>query len=229
MPATNESSARIEALEQRVATAESELAGARRQLGEAQQLARVGSWEWDIRRNVVWWSDELYRIYGLEPRSILPTYDEFLTRVHPNDRESVDERNRRAFADHAPFEDVKRVVRADGPEILMRTQGEVVCDEAGAPIRMVGICEDVTDRERARDAEAKLAAAGALRKHAMEINDEIIQRLVLAGVHLQRGAATDAAAAVDQARRCAQQIVDDLLDAPAEPRPGELRREAGIG
>jgi PAS domain S-box-containing protein len=229
MPATNESSARIEALEQRLATVEAELTGARRQLGEAQQLARVGSWEWDIPQNVVWWSDELYRIYGLEPRSILPTYDEFLTRVHPEDRESVDERNRRAFADHEPFEDVKRVVRADGPEILMRTQGEVVCDAAGAPIRMVGICEDVTDRERARGAEAKLAAAGALRQRAREINDEIIQRLVLAGVHLQRGTAADAAAAVDQARRCAQQIVDDLLDTPAEPRPGDLRREAGIG
>jgi PAS domain S-box-containing protein len=228
MPATNESSVRIEELEQRLAEAESELSRARRQLGEAQELARVGSWEWDIPQNVVWWSDQLYRIYGLEPRSILPTYEEFLSRVHPDDRESVDERNRRAFADHEPFEDVKRVVRGDGREILMSTQGEVICDEAGAPIRMVGICEDVTDREHARGAEAQLAAAEALRKRAMEINDEIIQRLVLAAVHLQRGATEDAAAAAAEARRCAQQIVDDLLTTPAAPQPGELRREAPI-
>ncbi len=175
MPATNESSVRIEELEQRLAEAESELSRARRQLGEAQELARVGSWEWDIPQNVVWWSDQLYRIYGLEPRSILPTYEEFLSRVHPDDRDSVDE------------------------------------------------------RKRARDAEAQLAAAEALRKRAMEINDEIIQRLVLAGVHLQRGATDDAARAAAEARRCAQQIVDDLLTTPAAPQPGELRREAGIG
>jgi PAS domain-containing protein len=73
MPATNESSARIEELEERLASSESELAHARRQLGEAQELARVGSWEWDIPQNIVWWSDELYRIYGLAPRSILPS------------------------------------------------------------------------------------------------------------------------------------------------------------
>jgi PAS domain S-box-containing protein len=222
MPATNESSVRIEELEQRLADAESELTRARRQLGEAQELARVGSWEWDIPQNVVWWSDQLYRIYGLEPRSILPTYEEFLSRVHPEDRESVDERNRRAFADHEPFEDVKRIVRGDGREILMSTEGEVICDEAGATIRMVGICQDVTDREHARDAEAQLAAADALRRRAMEINDEIIQRLVLVGVHLQRGAAA-------AARHCAQQIVDDLLTTSAAPQPGELRREAPIG
>jgi PAS domain S-box-containing protein len=228
MPATNESSARLEELEERLVSSESELARARRQLGEAQELARIGSWEWDIPQNVVWWSDELFRIYGLEPRSILPSYDEFLTRVHADDRESVDERNRRAFADHKPFEDIKRIIRGDDREILMRTQGEVICDDAGAPIRMVGICEDVTDRERAGDAAAQLAAAEALRQRAMEINDEIIQRLVLAGVHLDRGATDEAAAAVDEARRCAQQIVDDLIATP-EPQPGQLRREAGIG
>jgi PAS domain S-box-containing protein len=228
MPATNESSARLEELEERLASSEAELTSARRQLGEAQELARVGSWEWDVPQNVVWWSDELFRIYGLEPRSILPSYEEFLTRVHVDDRESVDERNRQAFTDHEPFEDVKRIVRADGREILMRTQGEVICDDAGAPIRMVGICEDVTDRERAGEAAAQLAAAEALRKRAMEINDEIIQRLVLAGVHLDRGAVDEAAAAVDEARRCAQQIVDDLM-ATGEPQPGELRRGAGIG
>jgi PAS domain S-box-containing protein len=228
MPAINEPTARLEELEERLASSESELARARRQLGEAQELARIGSWEWDIPQNVVWWSDELFRIYGLEPRSILPSYEEFLTRVHADDRESVDERNRRAFADHKPFEDVKRIVRGDGREILMRTQGEVICDDAGAPIRMVGICEDVTDRERADDAAAQLAAAEALRKRAMEINDEIIQRLVLAGAHLDRGATDEAAAAVDEARHCAQQIVDDLIATP-EPQPGQLRREAGIG
>ena len=126
-------------------------------LREAQQLARLGSWEWDIPANVVTWSDELFRIYGLEPQSLQPSYEAFLQRVHPDDRADVDARNHKAFADHQPFEDVKRVVRPDGSVFLMRTQGEVVCGDDGNPVRMVGICEDVTAQVRAREAESRLA------------------------------------------------------------------------
>ena len=126
-------------------------------LSEAQQLARLGSWEWDVRANVVTWSDELFRIYGLEPQSISPSYEDFLERVHPDDRADVDARNHKAFADHEPFEDVKRIVRPDGSVFLMRTQGEVVCDDDGEPLRMVGVCEDVTAEVRAREAESMLA------------------------------------------------------------------------
>jgi PAS domain S-box-containing protein len=184
------------------------LARAERQLADAQLLARVGSWEWDIPGDAVWWSDELYRIYGLEPQSIVPSYEDFLERVHPADRAAVDARNQKAFADHEPFEDVKRVVRADSVEILMRTQGAVICDEEGAAQRMVGICEDVTDAET--------------RRRAGEINDEVIQALVVAGFHLDRGEVEPARAALDDARRCAQRIATDLmLRTGAEP--GSLR------
>jgi diguanylate cyclase (GGDEF)-like protein/PAS domain S-box-containing protein len=124
---------------------------------EAQQLAKLGSWEWDVRANVVTWSDELFRIYGLEPQSLQPSYEDFLERVHPDDREDVDARNHKAFADHQPFEDVKRVTKPDGTVFLMRTQGEVICDDEGNPLRMVGVCEDVTAQVRAREAESKLA------------------------------------------------------------------------
>ena len=127
-------------------------------LREAQRLARLGSWEWDIVANVVTWSDELFRIYGLEPQSLSPSYEDFLERVHPDDRADVDARNHKAFADHEPFEDVKRIVRPDGSVFLMRTQGEVICDDDGNPLRMVGICEDVTAQVRAREAEAMLAS-----------------------------------------------------------------------
>ena len=135
-----------------------ELRRSRAQLAEAQALARIGSWEWDIPANRVTWSDELFRIYGMQPGEVEPSYEGFLERVHPDDRASVDARNHQAFADHQPFEDVKRIVRADGEQILMRTQGEVMCDAEGAPIRMIGVCEDVTDRVRAQEAQAMLAA-----------------------------------------------------------------------
>jgi len=138
--------------------ADRELRRTKDRLEESQRLARLGSWEWDIVNDKVIWSDELFRIYGLEPGAIEPTYELFLERIHPQDREAVDQRNRKAFADHEPFEDVKRATRPDGSEFLMRTQGEVVTDGEGNPIRMLGVCEDVTVEKQAEEAQAILAA-----------------------------------------------------------------------
>ena len=101
-------------------------------------------WEWDIATGRVVWSDELFRIYGFEPGATEPSYAAFLARVHPEDRDAVDARNKKAFADHQPFEDVKRCTRSDGTIFLMHTKGEVMTDGAGNPIRMIGVCSDVT-------------------------------------------------------------------------------------
>ncbi|MEA2178705.1 MAG: hypothetical protein QOG77_2002, partial [Solirubrobacteraceae bacterium] len=135
-----------------------ELERSRRMLAEAQALAKVGSWEWDVAANLVSWSDELFRIYGYEPQAFVPTYETFLAHVHEDDRESVDARNHKAFGDHQPFEDIKRVLRADGTEILMRTQGEVITAPDGTVLRMLGVCEDVTAQLRAQEAQALLAS-----------------------------------------------------------------------
>jgi diguanylate cyclase (GGDEF)-like protein/PAS domain S-box-containing protein len=135
-----------------------ELERSRRMLAEAQALARVGSWEWDVAANVVSWSDELFRIYGYAPQKFVPSYETFLAHVHEEDRESVDQRNHKAFADHQPFEDVKRVLKADGTEILMRTQGEVITAPDGTVLRMLGVCENVTAELRAQEAQALLAS-----------------------------------------------------------------------
>ncbi len=137
---------------------EAELRATRDRLAEAQRLARLGSWEWDIVANDVTWSDELFRIYGLRPGETKPSYAGFLERVHPDDRSSVDQRNHKAFADHQPFEDVKRCIRPDGAEFLMRTKGEVIADADGNPLRMLGVCEDVTAELTAERVQAELAA-----------------------------------------------------------------------
>jgi PAS domain S-box-containing protein len=200
----------LDSLQASLAAIEANLARSRRQLTDAQQLSRIGSWEWDIAAGEVWWSDELYRIYGLEPGGLKPSYETFLEYVHPDDRASVDERNRRAFAEHTPFEDVKRVVRADGREILMRTQGEVICDEGGTPERMVGVCEDVTAREA--------VGATAAQPLALRLNDEVVAPLGEAGLQLARGEVERAAATIDAARRQAKLLSESLLRAPAAPR-----------
>jgi diguanylate cyclase (GGDEF)-like protein/PAS domain S-box-containing protein len=135
-----------------------ELRRSREMLAEAQQLARIGSWEWDVTTGRVTWSDELFRLYGYAPQAFQPSYERLLEHVHPDDRASVEERTRHALEDHRAFEDVKRVRRIDGTEFLMRTQGEVLAGPDGEAMRMLGVCEDVTDRVRAEEAQALLAA-----------------------------------------------------------------------
>jgi PAS domain S-box-containing protein len=208
---------------------EADLELSRRLLADAQQLARLGSWEWDLATNVVTWSDELYRIYGHEPKAIEVSYEKFLGLVHPDDRASVDERNRRCFETHEPFEDVKRIVRPDGTEFLMRTRGEMVMADDGAPVRMIGVCEDVSDEIHALEASRQVEVAEQRRRRAIDLNDTVIQSLVLARYRL----ATDpdeARRSLSQAIAQCQRIVDELLgDGDTPPAPGSLRRESPTG
>ena len=85
-----------------------------RQLDAAQQITHIGSWEWDLATGVVTWSDEMYRIYGLAPRSCAITLGEFLARVHPDDREHVQREVAAIVERGGPFGHVERVVRPDG-------------------------------------------------------------------------------------------------------------------
>ncbi|MDX6581003.1 MAG: hypothetical protein QOI10_187 [Solirubrobacterales bacterium] len=137
---------------------EEELRRTRDQLAEAQRVSRIGSWEWDIPANRVSWSDELFRIYGLEPGEFDPSYEKFLEHVHPDDRDAVNARNQKALVDHQSFEDVKRCLRGGGSPFLMRTQGEVIVGDDGQPLRMLGICSDVTVELEAERAQAELAS-----------------------------------------------------------------------
>jgi len=85
-----------------------------RQLDAAQQITHIGSWEWDLDTGAVTWSDELYRIYGLAPRSCAITLEEFLARVHRDDRERVQRQVTAAVERGGPFGHTERIVRPDG-------------------------------------------------------------------------------------------------------------------
>jgi PAS domain S-box-containing protein len=124
-------------------------------LAQAQHIAHLGSWEWDVLQNRVTWSDELYRIYGVEPQTFEATYEGFLDRVHPEDREMVNERVQTAFRTDAGFDFVHRIVRSDGVERILHGRGEVAGDEAGIPVRMAGTSQDITDRVRAEESVAR--------------------------------------------------------------------------
>ena len=106
-------------------------------LAEAQRIANLGNWDWDIVTNGLYWSDEIYRIFGCSPQEFGATYDAFLNYVHPDDREYVDNAviealNGKSYSiDH-------RIILASGEERVVHEQGEVIFNEKNIPIRMIG-------------------------------------------------------------------------------------------
>jgi PAS domain S-box-containing protein len=126
--------------------AEAELARTNARLVEAQRVAHVGSWEWDIAANAVSWSEELYRIYGLPVGSALGGYEAFLERVHPDDLAATKQVIGGAMGagTATPFIYDHRIVRPDGSVRMLHTRGEVVV-ERGRPARLVGCCWDITE------------------------------------------------------------------------------------
>src|SRR5262249_35890408 len=124
---------------------------ANKSLAEAQKLAHIGSWEWEIATNRITWSRELYRLFGIDPRSGPMTVSTFLARIHPSDREAVRAEIDGALADRKPFEIVHRIVLDDGSKRAIHGRGRVIVDASGAPLRMVGTAQDVTQRQRVED------------------------------------------------------------------------------
>ncbi|MGO9497858.1 MAG: PAS domain S-box protein [Solirubrobacteraceae bacterium] len=145
---------------------EDELRRSREQLAEAEQVARIGSLEWDLTTDHTTWSDGLLAIYGLTPEQFDPTpaADQ---RVYPEDRERVRQTLERAIADRSSFTLEYRGVRGDGRVRTLRSHGEVVVDPTGEPIRVVVIVQDITDAKLAQ--EALQNASADLERRATEL------------------------------------------------------------
>jgi PAS domain S-box-containing protein len=128
-------------------------------LAEAQHLARLGSWEWDIARDRITWSEELYRLFGVEPAAAPLTYESYLERIHAEDVAVVRQTVDRAYAERAPFEMEHRVVLPGGGLRWLHGRGRVITDEGGAPVRMVGTSQDITDRKRVEELRESILSA----------------------------------------------------------------------
>jgi diguanylate cyclase (GGDEF)-like protein/PAS domain S-box-containing protein len=107
----------------------------------------VGSWEWEATSDKVRWSDETFRIYGFAPQEFVPSLDKLLEVVHPEDRKTVSERLEAALKEGEPYDFEHRMVRPDGEVRVVHRRAEVVRDESGEPLRMVGTVHDVTERK----------------------------------------------------------------------------------
>ncbi|MBZ0220396.1 MAG: sigma 54-interacting transcriptional regulator [Candidatus Methylomirabilis sp.] len=129
-------------------------------LAEAQRLSSIGSWEWDISKDVISWSEGLFEIFGIGPERLeKDAYIAFLECIHPGDREAVDRVIRNAFADKKPFEFESRIIRPSGEVRSILSRGEVFCNDSGEPVKMLGTGQDLTERkladERLKESEEK--------------------------------------------------------------------------
>jgi diguanylate cyclase (GGDEF)-like protein/PAS domain S-box-containing protein len=121
-------------------------------LAEAQRIARLGSWEWDLKTGEVWWSDEAYRIYGFEPRQFSPTLKTVEELFHPDDRHLFRESLDDASPETESYDFEHRIVRADGEVRWIHRRGEVVRGEGGEEaLRIIGTDHDVTEHKRAEE------------------------------------------------------------------------------
>ncbi|MGB7910851.1 MAG: PAS domain-containing protein [Desulfobaccales bacterium] len=131
-------------------------------LAKAQQLAHLAYWEWNPKSGEMVWSEELYRIYGVDKRSFAPSLEAGLSLTHPEDAARVRDDLARALAGERAVSQVSRIVRPDGAIRYLHTQEEVILDERGRPWRLVGAAQDITERRiaelRLRESEARFRA-----------------------------------------------------------------------
>jgi PAS domain S-box-containing protein len=160
-------------------------------LSEAQRLAGLGCWEWDPASGRVSWSDELYRIYGVEREVFQPSFEGYLERVHPEDRGRVGRLVAAAVQDKGyGFDFEERIVRPDGAVRELRSHGEAVRDDAGRLVKVVGACLDITEHKAAETALRALsrrlvqAEETERRRIARELHDQVGQNLSALNINL---------------------------------------------
>jgi len=191
------------ALEARIAERTRELAELKRaeealrksegSLREAQRIAHLGNWDWNIVTNELHWSNEIYQIFGLAPGDFAATFEAFLARVHPEDREMVRQAVRQSLEAGKPYGLDHRVLRPNGEIRIIHKQAELIRDNAGVTIGMVGTVQDITEPKRL-EAEflraQRMDSIGALASGlAHDLNNALSP--ILMGIQLVRSRTLD--------------------------------------
>jgi len=126
-------------------------------LAEAQKMAHIGNWDWNLVNGETYWSDELYRIFGRNPQESGATYDELLNYIHPEDRDYVDNTIKKALNEKPSGIDY-RIVLDNGEERNVHVESEVIFDENNIPVRTKGIVQDITERKKSEEKIRSLAS-----------------------------------------------------------------------
>lgn len=150
-----------------ISTDITELKRAEASLANAQRIAHIGNWDWDIVKNELRWSDETYRVFGVSPQEFGATYEAFMSYVHPDDRELVNKSVEDALYRGKPYSIDHRIKPSSDTEKIVHEEAEVAFGKDGEPIRMSGIVQDITERKRAEE---------ELRKLYNELEKRVVER-----------------------------------------------------
>jgi PAS domain S-box-containing protein len=196
--------------------AEQLLRASQHQLAEAQRIAQVGSWAWDLATDELSFSDELCRIFGLPPGFKVPIDPGVDPLVYPADLERVKRELGRMRTDPSPFAFEHRIIRTDGVVRTVMARGEGVVDERGQVVRFIGTDQDVTDRRRA-DAERRRllnrvyeAQEGQDRRLAADLHDGHVQSLAAIGFKLEQARLRLGASGSPEVDELLWQVTKDL-------------------
>ncbi len=129
-------------------TLKEELKQSNTYLIDAQSIAKIGHWEWDIATNRLSWSDEIYNIFGYKPQELDATYDAFLNTIHPDDREAVVEAVNQAVENNHSYNIFHRIVLPDGSQKFVHEIGHAIYDKNNLPIKMIGTVQDTTELKK---------------------------------------------------------------------------------
>ncbi|MBI5922967.1 MAG: EAL domain-containing protein [Betaproteobacteria bacterium] len=168
--------ARLKVIRRESQQAETALRTGAERLNEAQRLARIGSWELNLVSGQLIWSDEIFRLFEIDPDRFGATYEAFLNAVHPEDRDAVNQAYTDSLANREPYQITHRLLLADGRIKWVQERGESDFDATGKPFRSVGTVQDITAQKLA-DAELRIAATVFDSQEGMMVTDA--QRVIL--------------------------------------------------
>jgi PAS domain S-box-containing protein len=191
------------------------------QLAEAQRIAGLGSWDWDVVNDEITWSEELYRVYGVDPQEVpVPTSHTFFQLLHPDDLRPIGEAVRAGLASGDPVQFDGRVVHPDGSIVWIRGRGQAVFAEDGSPLRMSGTAQDITTTKDAEQALAMLSAMATAANEATSLR--VVLPRILVDIAQHTGWRPVAAWMVEDDGNLTP-VDGELRDAPEADRVEALR------
>jgi PAS domain S-box-containing protein len=195
-------------------------------LNEAQATAHIGSWSWDLRTQIIWWSDETYRILGLTPGSYDPSYEGNARFVHPDDAAAYHAKAMHVLEHGGVLDAEIRIITATGEIKHCHSRGKVERDESGRPIRMFGTMHDVTQSKRAEEA---LRASEARYRLIVENTQEGIWQIDTANVTTFVNARMAEMLGYEREAMVGRSVFD-FMDEDLRGAAGELieRRRSGV-
>ena len=145
------------------------------QLNVAQEIARIGHWEWDVAKNKITWSRGLHKIYGTNESEEL-SYEKYLTHLHPDDREFVNQTIQDAYTNKKFPEFLHRIKSVDGSEKILYAKGNLIVNDSGEVVKMIGTAQDITEQQKVKQQIIE-------RAHELETTNAELQKFAYVASH----------------------------------------------